>query len=136
MFFDRACNSQHLPEIQKRLPVETSFIALFFTQTFLHNKNHVMSTSETMKFDLYQTVTDRIIERLESGTMPWRKPWSSAGPPMNGISKRAYQGINNLLLIMLPFESNLYLTFEQLKKVGGSVNRGEHGHIVVFWEMP
>lgn len=96
-----------------------------------------MSTTETTpKFDLYQTVTDRIIELLEQGLIPWRKPWSSAGPPMNALSKRPYQGINLWMLLCLPYESNLYLTWEQLKKCGGSVNRGEKGHIVVYWQFP
>src|SRR5829696_2026630 len=92
-----------------------------------------MSTTE--KFDLYQVVTDKIIELLEKGTIPWRKPWLSSGPPMNAISKRPYQGVNLLMLVMLPYDSNFYLTFDQLKKAGGSVNRGEHGHIVVYWEV-
>ncbi len=56
-----------------------------------------MSTTET-KFDLHQTVTNRIIELLEQGTVPWRKPWSSSGPPMNAITKHAYQGINLWML--------------------------------------
>lgn len=96
-----------------------------------------MSTNDvTPRFDLYQTVTDRIVALLEQGIIPWRKPWSSAGPPMNAISKRAYQGINLWMLLCLPYQSNLFLTWEQLHKVNGSVLRGEKGHIVVYWQMP
>lgn len=94
-----------------------------------------MSTTE-IKFDLYQSVTDRIVSLLEQGTVPWRKPWSSAGPPMNAISKRPYQGINLWLLLSLNYESNLYLTWEQLKKIGGSVIKGEKGHTVIYWQWP
>lgn len=93
-----------------------------------------MSTTE-MKFDLYQTVTDRIITLLEAGTIPWRKPWSSAGPPMNAITKRSYQGINLWLLLTLPYGSNLFLTWDQLKRAGGSVVKGETGHFVVYWQV-
>ena len=93
-----------------------------------------MSTELT--FDLYQTVTNRIIELLETGTIPWKKPWASSGPPMNALTKRCYQGINLWLLLTLNYESNLFLTFEQLKKVGGSVNKGEKGHMVVYWLVP
>ena len=25
--------------------------------------------------DIYQIVTDRILEQLENGVVPWRKPW-------------------------------------------------------------
>ena len=29
------------------------------------------------KFNLYQTVTDRIIASLKAGVIPWEKPWKS-----------------------------------------------------------
>lgn len=80
-------------------------------------------------------VTDRIIELLEAGTVPWQKPWSETGVPMNMISKRPYRGINLWLLLSLNYERNLFLTWDQLKKIGGSVNQGQHGHIVVFWKQ-
>ena len=88
----------------------------------------------TTKIDVHQMVTDRIIEILETGTIPWKQPWTSAGVPMNVISKRAYRGINLWLLLSLNYERNLFLTWDQLKKLGGSVNQGEHGWIVVFWK--
>lgn len=93
------------------------------------------NTSST-KLDVYQMVTDRIIELLEAGTLPWQKPWhESGGLPMNLISKRPYRGINLWLLLSLSYERNLFLTWDQLKKIGGSVNQGQHGHIVVFWKQ-
>ncbi len=85
--------------------------------------------------DVYQIVTDRIIELLEAGTIPWHKPWNDAGVPMNLISKRPYRGINLWLLLPCTYERNLWVTFEQLKKVGGSINKGEHGQMVVFWKQ-
>ena len=92
------------------------------------------NTSST-KLDVYQLVTDRIIELLEAGTVPWQKPWDESGVPMNVISKRPYRGINLWLLLSLNYERNLFLTWDQLKKIGGSVNQGQHGHIVVFWKQ-
>lgn len=86
------------------------------------------------KLDVYQIVTDRIISLLEQGTVPWQKPWKDAGIPMNLISKRPYRGINVWLLNSLNFERNLFLTWDQIKKSGGSVRQGEHGHVVVFWK--
>ncbi len=87
----------------------------------------------TTKIDVHEIVTNRIIELLEAGTIPWKQPWTT-GAPMNLISKRAYRGINLWLLLSLNYERNLFLTWDQLKKLGGSVNQGEHGHIVVFWK--
>ncbi len=86
--------------------------------------------------DVYQIVTDKIIELLEKGTVPWQLPWANAGMPMNLLSKRPYRGINVWLLSMLTYESNLFITFDQLKKLGGNVKKGEHGHVVVFWKTP
>lgn len=97
-----------------------------------------MSTSanaSSHRIDIYSLVTDQIIAHLEKGTIPWRQPWTDAGIPRNLLSQRAYRGINLWLLLALNYEHNLFLTWDQLKKVGGSVNKGEHGHIVAFWKM-
>lgn len=94
------------------------------------DSEHTPST----KLDVYELVTNRIIELLEAGIVPWQKPWTDAGVPMNLISKRPYRGINLWLLLSLSYERNLFLTWDQLKKIGGSVNQGQHGHIVVFWK--
>src|SRR5688500_5696881 len=92
------------------------------------------NTSST-KLDVYQIVTDRIIELLEKGTVPWQKPWTDVGIPMNAVSKRPYRGINLWLLLSLDYERNLFLTWDQIKKHGGSVNRNEKGQIVVYWKV-
>ncbi|MBS1511095.1 MAG: DUF1738 domain-containing protein [Bacteroidetes bacterium] len=89
----------------------------------------------SQKLDVYQMVTDRIIELLSAGTIPWKQPWTDSGVPMNLISKRPYRGINLWLLLSLQYERNLFLTWDQLKKMGASVKQGEHGHIVVFWKQ-
>jgi antirestriction protein ArdC len=93
------------------------------------------NTSST-KVDVYQIVTDRIIELLEKGTVPWQQPWASAGVPANLISKRPYRGINLWLLLSLSYERNLFLTWDQIKKLNGSVNKGEVGHVVIYWKTP
>jgi len=84
--------------------------------------------------DVYQIVTDRIIKLLERGTAPWQLPWTQGGMPMNLITRRPYRGINVWLLLSVGYEQNLFLTWEQLKAIGGSVKRGEKGHIVVFYK--
>jgi len=92
------------------------------------------TTNSSAKVDVYQIVTNRMIELLEAGTLPWQKPWTEPGIPMNAISKRPYRGINLWLLLSLDYERNLFLTWDQLKKIGGSVKHGEHGHVVIFWK--
>jgi antirestriction protein ArdC len=85
------------------------------------------------KKDVYAIVTEQIIKKLEQGTVPWHQPWTNAGIPRNLISKRPYRGINVMLLSMLGYEHNLFLTYNQLQQLGGYVRKGEHGHTVVFW---
>lgn len=51
---------------------------------------------------LYDEVTQTIIAQLEDGVFPWVTPWSKAkaslGLPCNAVTKRAYSGINVLIL--------------------------------------
>lgn len=91
--------------------------------------------TDTKPVDVYALVTNRIIELLEAGTVPWRKPWTDKGLPMNAISKRPYQGINMMLLNSYDFSTNLFLTWNQIKEVGGSVLKGEKGIFVVFTKV-
>ena len=88
-----------------------------------------------MANQVYQIVTDRIVSLLESGTVPWRKPW--AGPahePKNLQSGKAYRGINVFLLSAVGFGSPYWVTFKQAKGRGGHVRKGEHGSLVVFYK--
>ena len=89
----------------------------------------------TEKFDIFQTVTDSIIKQLELGTIPWQQPWTAAGAPKNLVSGKPYRGINIMLLSNLGYEQNIFLTFNQVKSLGGTVRKGEKSHLVVFWKQ-
>jgi len=95
--------------------------------------NNQASSAQAEKRDVYAIITERIIEQLEKGTVPWKQPWAEAGLPQNLISKRPYRGINVWLLALLGYEKNYFLTWKQLKSLGGSVKKDEHPHIVVYW---
>jgi antirestriction protein ArdC len=89
-----------------------------------------------MKNQAYERITDRIIDLLQQGTVPWRKPWKTrTGLPRNCISQKPYRGINVFLLIAMSYESPLWLTFRQVSKLGGSVRKGEKACPVVFWKQ-
>ena len=100
------------------------------------------SDSFIPKADVYQIITDRMISLLESGTVPWRKPWNGAqgnlfGPavlPSNYVSKKPYRGINVFLLACAGYSCPYWVTYNQAKDLGGSVKRGEKGFPVVFWK--
>jgi antirestriction protein ArdC len=85
--------------------------------------------------DVYSLVTNRIIELLEAGTVPWQHPWTSSGIPRNLLSKRPYRGINLFLLNSLNYDHNLFMTWKLIKTIGGSVIKGEKGHMVIFTKM-
>jgi antirestriction protein ArdC len=83
---------------------------------------------------VYEVITARIVEKLEQGTVPWRRPWSvETGAPRN-IRGTLYRGINVFLLGCQAYESPYWLTFNQARELGGSVRRGERGSPVVFWK--
>jgi antirestriction protein ArdC len=83
----------------------------------------------------YEIVTERIINLLEQGAIPWRRPWSAAGAPRNLVSKKDYRGINFFLLSATKYVSPCWLTLKQASELGGSVRKGEHGQIVIFWKV-
>ncbi len=64
--------------------------------------------------NVYDVVNSRIMELLESGTVPWRKTWNAgSGMPRNICSKKEYRGINVFLLACSEFSSPYWLTFKQ-----------------------
>lgn len=84
--------------------------------------------------NVYEIITERISERLENGVIPWRRPWKDAGEPKNLITKKAYRGINWILLSSAGYANPHFLTFKQCKDLGGSVKKGSGGIPVVFWK--
>jgi antirestriction protein ArdC len=95
----------------------------------------------TPRRDVYQSITDQIIEELEKGVRPWLKPWSTehmAGRVLlplrhNGIG---YRGVNILSLWMAAlakgYRSPIWMTFKQAIDLGGAVRKGEKGSLTVF----
>ena len=89
-----------------------------------------------VKRDVYQVVTDRIIQLLEAGTVPWRKPWKGGDQaPRNLVSRKAYRGINMFLLNAAGYSFPFWLTYNQVKSLGASVKKGEKSSPVVFWKI-
>ncbi|RNC64796.1 MAG: DUF1738 domain-containing protein [Desulfuromonadales bacterium] len=84
---------------------------------------------------VYDVINSRIMELLEQGTVPWRKPWNAeSNMPKNLISKKDYRGVNVFLLSCMPYSSTYWLTFKQVQDRGGYVRKGEKSTPVVFWK--
>ncbi|MGQ7868703.1 ArdC family protein [Sunxiuqinia sp. sy24] len=89
-------------------------------------------------FDIYEMITNLIVEKLEAGVIPWQMPWKSAnGMPKNLVYQKPYRGFNFwfLLTVADKYQSPFFLTFRQVKQLGGHVRKGEKGYPVVFWKM-
>ena len=96
----------------------------------------------TVKRDLYQEVTDKLIAAIEAGTAPWQRPWqnvAAAGLPMNGTTQRTYNGVNALLLMMTAqsegYSDNRWYTFKQANELGAQVKKGSKSTPVYFFKM-
>jgi len=85
--------------------------------------------------DVYQIITDKIINLLESGMVPWRRPWTSTGLPRNLVSKKPYRGVNVFLLSASKYVSPFWLTMRQANELGGHIRKGEESTAIVFWKI-
>ena len=95
-----------------------------------------MPAKKTNRVDIYEIVTNQILDKLENGTVPWQKPWSvKTGAPCNLITGKPYHGINVMLLGSQAYDSKYWLTYKQCSDKGGQVQKGEKGSMVVFWNF-
>ena len=85
-----------------------------------------------MAFDIYQTVTDKIIKKMEEGNFKWVKSWSGTfDGAFNRISKKYYSLLNQMLLD----HDGEYATFKQWTSLGGKIKKGEKSEMIVFWSF-
>jgi antirestriction protein ArdC len=104
--------------------------------------SNIDSTS-TDKADVYQKVTDAIINAIENGVGNWRMPWHTSGryafSPLNVTSRKAYRGVNTLCLWAAAqangYESGEWGTYKQWQERGAQVLKGEKATTVVFWKF-
>lgn len=107
-----------------------------------------------MSQNVYEIVTARILEILDSGTVPWAKPWTitktidDQGNPVlhqNLVSKKPYRGINPFLLdctaMARGYNSPYWLSFKQITALGGKLKPGQNkgndqgSTMITFWKF-
>ena len=85
-----------------------------------------------MSVNVYDMVTERIIEQLKQGIIPWQKPW-------HGIRSGAYNRITNkpysLMNQMLLQHDGAYASYKQWADLGGHVRKGAKAEIVIYWNI-
>lgn len=84
------------------------------------------------KNQITDIVVNGILEEMEKGVAPWRQPWIVLAR-QNLVSRKAYRGINRLVLSLFAGREEFFLTFNQAKKLGGTLKTGAKGLPVVFW---
>lgn len=92
------------------------------------------------KDDYINQISDIFYEAVEKDLAPWSKPWKAEDFKYNShnpMSKSAYKGNNALLLETLKltkgYNSNAWLTFNQIKELGGNIEKGSKSAPVVFY---
>lgn len=87
------------------------------------------------KINVYEMVTNRIVEMMNNGIIPWQRPWrgakgeSAEDLAISYTTRRAYSLLNQWLL----GEPGEYLTFNQIKSLGGCIKKGAKSRYVVFY---
>lgn len=82
-----------------------------------------------VKKSVKDIITEKIINRLESGDIPWIKPWGFT-PSVNYVTGKEYTGINRVSLE----KGGEYLTFKQIDELGGKVKKGSKAEKVIFYK--
>ncbi|MEO0405943.1 MAG: ArdC-like ssDNA-binding domain-containing protein [Cyanobacteria bacterium P01_A01_bin.135] len=84
-------------------------------------------SSKKKACDKFQLLADKLLKLMESGTLAWRKPWSTT-LYANAISGHEYQGFNPLLaqidVMANGYSTTLFAGFAQAKQKGWTIRRG------------
>ena len=96
------------------------------------------------RFDsLCDSITQKVIESLEQGKIPWEKQWENVADtdgiafPQNGLTGEFYSGFNVLSLLIAQYQhgykSAKWLTYKQAQEMGAYVRKGEKATQGVYW---
>lgn len=85
-----------------------------------------------MATNVYQMVTDRIVEQMNKGIIPWHQPWvgCSEGVAISYTSRKPYSFLNQFLL----GKPGEWLTWNQIHELKGTVKKGAKSRFVVFYQ--
>lgn len=81
--------------------------------------------------NIYEIITERVLDEMKRGEVPWHKPWIFAeGNMWNRVTNKGYSILNCMLLGKV----GEYATFKQWKDCGGEVRKGAKSRMVCFWK--
>lgn len=100
--------------------------------------------SEASRKQFTARAAGRVIQQLEKGAAPWQQEWKSPQdakePPYNPVSGARYDGLNAIVLRcearQRGYTDPRWLTYQQAKKHGVQVRKGEQGTRLEYWQFP
>ena len=78
----------------------------------------------------YEEITNKIIEQLKNGCVPWEQPWFGIRGARSYNTNKAYSFLNQMIL---GGESGHFVTWHQVNLLGGHLRKGSKGRRVFFW---
>lgn len=89
----------------------------------------------------YELITASVLDQMSKPMKPWERPWARPGltMPTNASTGRGYSGANVPVLWgsadRAGYPQNRWASFNQWKKEGASVRKGERGTPVLWFKM-
>ncbi len=84
--------------------------------------------------EIFEHITNRILETMKKGIIPWRRPWTGVsagdGGAISYVTREPYSLLNQMLL----GEPGEYLTFNRARELGGNVKKGEKARMIVIYK--
>jgi len=101
-----------------------------------------MTTKTKERFDVYEAVTNQIINAIEAGTgqvaMPWHASGAAITRPKNIATGNAYRGVNTVALWAAAatggYADGLWGTYRQWQSRGAQVRKGEKSSLIIFYK--
>lgn len=85
-----------------------------------------------------QRLVDEYLNALQEDVIPWHQEWAS-GKAINGITKKPYNGMNQLLLSHIAYLNNYsdprWMTLHQANEKGWRIKAGAKGTPIEFWSL-
>ena len=85
-----------------------------------------------------QRLVDEYLNALQEDVIPWHQEWAS-GKAINGITKKPYNGMNQLLLSHIAYINNYndprWMTLHQANEKGWRIKAGAKGTLIEFWSL-
>jgi antirestriction protein ArdC len=94
------------------------------------------------KSSVYEAVTAQIVRALEAGAGDFVMPWHGSIIPMtipkNALTGMPYHGVNIVSLWAQAatklYHSGYWASYEQWRKLGAQVRKGERGSLIIFYK--